>query len=163
MPAAAEYHRKEPGDEERFTYSTYIRCSPDVPWQALAIQEVTRQYWAGTWQESDWSWGSPWRLVAPDGRPADSGEVIEADRPNRLVIFWRDELHEDLRQEGHSEVSYVIEDDRHVGKADGPPIIRSGKLPLPSLLCRRDGLISLLASNLFWRRATRWKKQWRGA
>ncbi|MEJ7012684.1 SRPBCC domain-containing protein [Sinorhizobium meliloti] len=163
MPAPAEYHRKEPGDEERFTCSTYIRCSPDVPWQALAIQEVTRQYWAGTWQESDWSWGSPWRLVAPDGRPADSGEVIEADRPNRLVIFWRDELHEDLRQEGHSEVSYVIEDDRHVGKADGPPIIRSGKLPLPSLVCRRDGLISLLASNLFWRRATRWKKQWRGA
>ncbi|WP_412549794.1 SRPBCC domain-containing protein [Sinorhizobium meliloti] len=140
-----------------------MRCSPDVPWQALAIQEVTRQYWAGTWQESDWSWGSPWRLVAPDGRPADSGEVIEADRPNRLVIFWRDELHEDLRQEGHSEVSYVIEDDRHVGKADGPPIIRSGKLPLPSLVCRRDGLISLLVSNLFWRRATRWKKQWRGA
>ncbi|ARS67434.1 SRPBCC domain-containing protein [Sinorhizobium meliloti] len=140
-----------------------MRCSPDVPWQALAIQEVTRQYWAGTWQESDWSRGSPWRLVAPDGRPADSGEVIEADRPNRLVIFWRDELHEDLRQEGHSEVSYVIEDDRHVGKADGPPIIRSGKLPLPSLLSRRDGLISLLASNLFWRRATRWKKQWRGA
>ncbi|ASQ12937.1 SRPBCC domain-containing protein [Sinorhizobium meliloti] len=140
-----------------------MRCSPDVPWQALAIQEVTRQYWAGTWQETDWSRGSPWRLVAPYGRPADSGEVIEADRPNRLVISWRDELHEDLRQEGHSEVSYVIENDRHVGKADGPPIIRSGKLPLPSLLCRRDGLISLLVSNLFWRRATRWKKQWRGA
>ncbi|ASP74051.1 hypothetical protein CDO28_21250 (plasmid) [Sinorhizobium meliloti] len=79
------------------------------------------------------------------------------------MISWRDELHEDLRQEGHSEVSYVIENDRHVGKADGPPIIRSGKLPLPSLLCRRDGLISLLVSNLFWRRATRWKKQWRGA
>ncbi|YCI06542.1 SRPBCC family protein (plasmid) [Ensifer sp. D2-11] len=96
--------------KERFTYSTYIRCSPDVLWQALTAQEVTRQYWAGTWQESDWSRGSPWRLVAPDGRTADSGEVLEADRPNKLVISWRDELHEELRQEGHSKVSYVIEE-----------------------------------------------------
>lgn len=75
-------------------------------------------------------------------RPADSGEVLEADRRNRLVISWRDELHEELRQEGHSEVSYVMEDDRHVGKADGHPIIRSGKLRCHR--CYVEGMASSL-------------------
>ena len=36
----------------KFVYVTYIRTTPEKLWHALIEPEFTRQYWAGTWQES---------------------------------------------------------------------------------------------------------------
>jgi uncharacterized protein YndB with AHSA1/START domain len=53
-----------------------------------------------TWHDSKWEPGSPWKLMVPDGRVLDAGEVVEVDRPRRLVLRWRNELfpeyHDDL-------------------------------------------------------------------
>ena len=73
----------------RFVYVTYIRTTPEKLWEALTQPEFTRQYWASTWQESDWTPGSSWRAMIPDGRVADAGEIIEVDRPRRLVMTMR--------------------------------------------------------------------------
>lgn len=59
----------------RFVYVTYIRTTPEKLWQALTAPEFTRQYWAGCWFDADWREGGDWKLMIPDGRIGDAGEV----------------------------------------------------------------------------------------
>jgi uncharacterized protein YndB with AHSA1/START domain len=96
-------------DKPQFVYVTYIRTSADKLWEALLRPEFTRQYRAETWQESDWKVGSSWRIMIPDGRVADSGKIIEIDPPRRLVLTWRNEFKPELKDEGVSRLTYVLE------------------------------------------------------
>jgi uncharacterized protein YndB with AHSA1/START domain len=95
--------------DSRFVYVTYIRTTPQKLWQALMDPEFTRRYWCETRQESEWKPGSEWRIVAPDGRVADTGEVLEIDPPRRLVLAWRNELFPEARAEGHSRMTITLE------------------------------------------------------
>ena len=72
-----------------FVYVTYIRTTPVELWTALTTSEFMKQYWFGMNFETDWKVGSPWKLVFPDGRVADTGEIVELDRPRRIVLKWR--------------------------------------------------------------------------
>jgi len=92
-----------------FVYVTFIRTTPDRLWEALTDAEFTQQYWFGTHCESEWKAGSPWKLVFPDGRVADAGEIVEADRPKRLVIKWRNEWKPELKAEGYSRCTMELE------------------------------------------------------
>lgn len=92
-----------------FDYVTYIRTTPSELWRALTEPDFTRRYWAQTWQESAWEKGAPWRLMIPDGRIGDSGEVLEIDAPRKLVLSWRVDFNPELRDEGHSRVTYELE------------------------------------------------------
>ncbi len=93
----------------RFVYVTYIRTTPEKLWQALLEPEFTRQYWAETWQESEWKLGSAWKIMIPDGRVGDNGEVLEIDPPRRLVLSWRNEFMPELKAEGYSKLTYELE------------------------------------------------------
>ena len=95
--------------ETRFVYVTYIRTTPAKLWQALLQPEFTRQYWAETWQECDWKPGSEWKIMIPDGRVADAGEVLEIEPEKRLVLRWRNEFVPELRAEGDSCLTYELE------------------------------------------------------
>ncbi len=93
---------------DRFVYVTYIRATPDKLWRALTEPEFTKQYWAETWQESEWKKGAAWRIMIPDGRVGDSGEVLEIDPPRRLVVSWRNEFVPELKPEGHSRATFDL-------------------------------------------------------
>jgi uncharacterized protein YndB with AHSA1/START domain len=93
----------------QFVYVTYIRSTSDKVWEALTSPEFTRQYWFGMHQETDWKPGSSWKLKFPDGRVADAGEVLEADRPRRLVLKWRNEFMPELKDEGFSRCVMELE------------------------------------------------------
>ncbi len=95
--------------DSRFVYVTYIRTTPEKLWQALIDPEFTRQYWVETWQECEWKPGASWRLMIPDGRVGDSGEVVEIEPGRRLVLTWRCEFKPELRGEGPSRLTYEIE------------------------------------------------------
>ena len=92
-----------------FVYVTFIRTSPERLWSALTSPEFTKQYWFGMHCESDWKAGSSWKLLFPDGRVADAGEIVEADRPRRLVIRWRNEWKPELNAEGYSRCTFELE------------------------------------------------------
>jgi uncharacterized protein YndB with AHSA1/START domain len=93
----------------RFVYVTYIRTTPEKLWQALIDPEFTRRYWVGTWQESEWKAGSSWRIMIPDGRVADTGEVVEIELHKRIVLTWRNEFKPELREEGYSRLTYELQ------------------------------------------------------
>jgi uncharacterized protein YndB with AHSA1/START domain len=63
----------------------------------------------GTWQEREWKVGASWKLMIPDGRVGDSGEVLEFDPPRRLVLSWRNEFKPELHEEGYSRMTYTLE------------------------------------------------------
>jgi uncharacterized protein YndB with AHSA1/START domain len=92
-----------------FVYVTYIRATPERVWRALTEPEFTRQFWAGTTQECEWRIGAPWRIMIPDGRVADQGEVLEIEPHRRLVLKWQNEFKPELRQEGASRLTYLLE------------------------------------------------------
>lgn len=95
--------------ESRFVYVTYIRTTPEKLWQALLEPEFTRQYWAECWHDCEWKPGSPWKLMIPDGRVGDSGEVLEIDPPRKLVLSWKNEFKEELKPEGFSRLTYQLD------------------------------------------------------
>jgi uncharacterized protein YndB with AHSA1/START domain len=96
-------------NNSRFVYVTWIRTTPEKLWEALTTPEFTRQYWCETWQESDWKPGSSWKLMIPDGRVGDAGEILEAEPNRRLVIRWRNEFKPELKEEGYSRMTMELE------------------------------------------------------
>lgn len=96
-------------NNSRFVYVTYIRTTPEKLWKALIDPEFTRRFWNETWQDCEWKPGSTWRLMIPDGRVADAGEVVEIEPQRRLVLRWRNEFMPELREEGYSRMTYEIE------------------------------------------------------
>jgi uncharacterized protein YndB with AHSA1/START domain len=96
-------------NNSRFVYVTYIRTTPEKLWKALIDPEFTRRFWNETWQDCEWKPGATWRLMIPDGRVADAGEVVEIEPQRRLVLRWRNEFMPELREEGYSRMTYEIE------------------------------------------------------
>jgi uncharacterized protein YndB with AHSA1/START domain len=92
-----------------FVYVTFIRTTPERLWSALTSPEFTKQYWFGVHHDTDWKVGSSWQMVFPDGRIADTGEVVESDPPRRLVLKWRNEFRPELKAEGYSRCVIEIE------------------------------------------------------
>jgi uncharacterized protein YndB with AHSA1/START domain len=95
--------------ESRFVYVTYIRTTPEKLWRALIDPEFTRRYWCETVQESEWKPGAAWRVMIPDGRVADSGEIVEFQPHRKLVLTWRNEFRPELHAEGFSRLTYELE------------------------------------------------------
>jgi uncharacterized protein YndB with AHSA1/START domain len=94
---------------DKFVYVTYIRTTQEKLWEALTDPEFTRAYWFGCACESEWKAGAPWRLVYPDGRVADTGTIVECERPRRAVISWRNEWKPELKAEGYSRATFELE------------------------------------------------------
>ncbi|HJV60632.1 MAG TPA: SRPBCC family protein [Albitalea sp.] len=92
-----------------FVYVTYIRTTPQKLWSALTDAEFIKQYWFGVRCESQWTAGSPWKLVAGDGQVMDTGEIIEAEPPRRLVIRWQNRSKPELAAEGESRCTMELE------------------------------------------------------
>jgi len=73
----------------QFVYVIYIRATADDVWSGLLDPEWTRKYWMHD-NISDWKPGSPWthKRTDPAGTVDIVGQVIESDRPRKLVLTW---------------------------------------------------------------------------
>jgi uncharacterized protein YndB with AHSA1/START domain len=92
-----------------FVYVTYIRTTREKLWSALTHDVAfMKQYWFGYHCESEWTAGSSWKMVSGDGHVSDSGEIVEAEPPRRLVIRWVNEKPE-LKSEGDSLCTIELE------------------------------------------------------
>ncbi|ENN87731.1 hypothetical protein RHSP_46525 [Rhizobium freirei PRF 81] len=93
----------------KFVYVTFIRTSPEKLWSALTTPEFIRQYWFDMTHETDWKVGSPWKMLFPDGRVADTGEIAEFEPPRRIAFKWRNEFRPELKAEGWSRCVMELE------------------------------------------------------
>jgi len=91
-----------------FVYVSYIETTPEKLWEALTSSEFSRRYWFNTDVKSDWKVGSPFALVI-NGTTTDVGEILEADRPQRLSYTFQHVLNDELRNERPSKVVFNIE------------------------------------------------------
>ena len=78
-------------------------------WAALTTPEFMKKYWFGMNIETEWKAGSPWKLIFPDGRVADTGDIVEIEKPKRLVLKWRNEFRSELHEEGYARCVMEIE------------------------------------------------------
>jgi uncharacterized protein YndB with AHSA1/START domain len=93
-----------------FIYVTYIRTTPEKLWSALTRDaEFMKRYWFGVHCESQWTAGSEWKMVSPDGNVTDAGEIVEAEPPRRLVIHWQNRSKPELEAEGYSRCTMELE------------------------------------------------------
>src|SRR5262245_9415194 len=92
-----------------FIYVTYIRTTPERLWDALTSKEFARQYWLGAYPEAEWKVGGSWKLMFPDGRTADAGEIVAFEPCKRLGIRWRNEFKPEFKAEGFSLCTMEIE------------------------------------------------------
>ena len=95
--------------QSRFVYVTYIRATPERLWSALTSPEFARQYWRGAHPEADWKPGGSWKLIFPDGRVGDAGEIVAFEPSKRLSIRWRNEFKPEFKAEGWSLCTMEIE------------------------------------------------------
>lgn len=93
-----------------FVYVTYIRTTPEKLWSALTDDtEFMKQYWFGVHCQSEWTAGSSWKMVSPDGQILDAGAIVEAEPPRRLVIRWQHQNKPELKAEGWSRCAMELE------------------------------------------------------
>ena len=92
-----------------FVYVTYIRTTPEKLWSALTDVAFIQQYWFGFRCESEWTVGSAWKMVSADEQVYDTGEIVEAEPPRRLVIRWHHQLRPELKAEGDSLCTMELE------------------------------------------------------
>ena len=93
-----------------FVYVTYIRTTPEKLWSALTSDvDFMKQYWFGTHCDSQWTAGSSWKMVSPDGSVSDAGTIVEAEPPRRLVIRWQHQKKPELAAEGDSLCTIELE------------------------------------------------------
>jgi uncharacterized protein YndB with AHSA1/START domain len=122
--------------ESEFVYVTYIRTTPEKLWRALTEPEFTRRFWADTVQECEWKQGASWKIVVPDGRVADTGEVVEIEPYRKLVLTWQNHLFAEMTAEGYSRLTYELE-----------PTGSTVKLTLTHSMDRKDSKLVKAVSN----------------
>ena len=146
---------------EKFVYVIYIRTTPEKLWEALTKPEFTRQYWAETWQDTTWQPGVSWKLMIPDGRVGDSGEIVEIDPLKRIVLRWRNEFIPELKEEGYSRCVLQLEPQGdtvkltvvHSMETTGTKFLQAVSNGWPSLL---SSLKSLLETGTPIEATTKW-------
>ena len=91
-------------------FEIYIRTSPERLWDAITDPTIRAKYNFGTGIESDWTPGSPFRLVHPSvDSPLAEGENVEVDPPRKLVQATRFLWDDVAAAEGISRVTWEIE------------------------------------------------------
>ena len=95
--------------ESRYVYVTFIRTTPEKLWSALTDGNQMKEFWFGMHFETEWRTGAAWQMVFPDGRVADTGEILEFEQPRRIRLKWRNEFRPELKAEGFAICTIEIE------------------------------------------------------
>jgi uncharacterized protein YndB with AHSA1/START domain len=98
-------------------YRVYIKATPEAIWDAITDPDWTEKYGYGGRAEYDLRPGGAYKgftseamrsMGAPD--LGVDGEVIEADRPRRLVQTWRMVMDQEMAEQGFTRLTWEIEE-----------------------------------------------------
>ena len=93
----------------------WIKATPEAVWDAITSPAWTDRYGYGGVFEPALAAGRPYAIQAGAGMqaagvtgPVVDGEVLELDRPNRLVLTWRMLMDPSLEAEGFTRLTYEL-------------------------------------------------------
>jgi uncharacterized protein YndB with AHSA1/START domain len=102
-------------------YRIYVKATPEQVWDAIVKPEYTDGYGYGGLADYDLRPGGSYRLLASEAMKqagvsggfevpdvAVDGEVIDAERPARLVLTWRLAMSPEVAAEGFTPLRYEI-------------------------------------------------------
>ena len=92
-------------------YTVFIRAPQAKVWDAITKPEFTRRYLYGSEPNTTWKPGTRlhWTEYGT-GHSLVDGEVIEYDKPRRLVYSWIVKYDPELTPEGPSRVTFELEE-----------------------------------------------------
>ncbi len=97
-------------DAPRQVYQVFIKASPEQIWEAITKPEFTARYFFGSRVETTGEADTPIRhLAANSDELWGDDNVLESDRPRRLVHTWRSLYDPELAAEPFSRVTWEIE------------------------------------------------------
>jgi uncharacterized protein YndB with AHSA1/START domain len=98
-------------------YRVYIKATPEAIWDAIIDPDWTEKYGYGGRAEFDLRPGGAYKGFTSEamrsmGSPdvAVDGEVIEAERPRRLVQTWRMVMDPEMAEQGFTRLTWEIEE-----------------------------------------------------
>ena len=90
-------------------YEIYIRTTPERLWTAITDPLSRSKYQFGIRMSSDWTPGSRFEMVRPDGAELlGEGVNVEVDPPRRLVQTMVARWSEDVQREGTTRITWEI-------------------------------------------------------
>jgi uncharacterized protein YndB with AHSA1/START domain len=92
-----------------FVSSMYIRATAEAIWRAITESDFTLRYYYANAIESDWQPGSTYRMAIADDLQIE-GEVVQADRPRRLVQTFHAVWDDEVKADAPSRVTWEIEE-----------------------------------------------------
>jgi uncharacterized protein YndB with AHSA1/START domain len=88
---------------------TFIKTTPERLWQALTDGAMTKKYYFGSTVKSDWRNGSTYAFTDSNGELEIEGEVVEADRPRKLITTFRGVWNDEVRKDKPTMATFEIE------------------------------------------------------
>ena len=95
--------------EQKHVSVIYIKTQPEQVWEALTSAKFTRRYFHSTAIESDWTSGAKVTFYNPDKSIVVEGEILTADRPNKLSYTWHVHYNPAAKLEAPSRVCFLLE------------------------------------------------------
>lgn len=96
-------------DKPTHVQQIFIRTTPEELWKALTDGKMTRMYYFACSVESEWIPGAPYIMRDVHGNIAIKGQVLEIDRPKRLVTTFHPKWEGDDLAIPDTIVTYEIE------------------------------------------------------
>ena len=91
-------------------FEIYIKTTPERLWEAITDPVIRAKYNFGAACVSDWTPGATLQMGSPNaGGLLGDGEVLEVDKPRKLVHTLRALWGDDVKAEGFSRVTWEIE------------------------------------------------------
>ena len=128
-----------------FVYVTYIKTTVDKAWEAVTDPRFMREYWGYVTIESEWKKGSPWKMVRANGTITDAGEVLEIEKPRRIVMRWEHQMNPELKAEGPTRCTIELEPK---GDAVKMTITHESERPNSKVISAVSGGWPMIVSNL---------------
>jgi uncharacterized protein YndB with AHSA1/START domain len=89
-------------------HEIYVKASPERVWSALTDPELTKHYYDGWLVGSSWEVGAPYEYRSDHGKVI-AGEIVELERPRRLVMAFTFLADAEAAVEAPSRVTWEIE------------------------------------------------------
>ena len=91
-----------------YAYVTIIAAPPEKVWEGLTSPEFTERYWHSTRVRSSFEVGSSIEFLQEE-EVACCGEILTADRPEKLAYTWSFCRNPETRDEPYSRVTFLLD------------------------------------------------------